>query len=818
MAAFGFAKPNCAKCPFAVKGLPPHSPVLGRLPLNPIGVLVGEGPGREEVEAGAPFVGTTGRQLDIELAQAGVRREQVMLLTATACLPPKGKTEAMMRAAVDACRPLFDSQRGAVVKPALLMGAAAVRAWTGKSLTVEPSRGFIRGPPHAPHIITWHPTFAFFRNPWAWAEFTEDLRRLVRLIHGGPKHKAPRLIIDAKERHVREMIALGRTGVPITVDIETAPALAAHPWTGKDPTRARLKTVQVGCLSWGISVVWHEASLSTKYALKRLLADEKIQKWFHNGFWFDLRVLARYGLKVTNVEDTRDARKAICSTSRLSLRYLASLYNDTNAWKEEDEEGDQSKGFVFTKDMEALQLYGAQDTVETARVVYGITNEVQWDTKRVQRLYEVKKGLSQLAAEMHTRGFHVNEGVRVELASQLESIYDNYAMQLREKAKLEADRAVTPNVMRSLVYARHKTKGLPCFELPDPIDPKMYTDDEMTECAVDKPSLLRLYISSQTPQVLKEIFEEYWKAEAAWKVRSTYLVSDRVLHAIGRDGRLRAGWNSCGTETFRWSCSEPNLMNLSESKKEDSLSGELPNVRAMYGAAPGRVLVHADYSQQELRVMAAVSGDAELQRGLATGDVYNFDARAWFVEQLEGKEEVPKAIRKACKIIHLGFQYGAGTDAIFGQALIQDRTFKYSAARLLHEKAKALYSRTVAWWAEEAERVQLSGYSEGRILQNRRYYPREPPPTETSNYPIQTTAAEMTALAMLELNNVFKTERIDGGFVTIQHDAFDVEVREDQAERVAFLMKTIMPGPWRIEGKRHEFPIEVKVGTSWAGL
>jgi uracil-DNA glycosylase family 4 len=135
---------DCAHCPFAQHGLP-VSPVLGEGPDDAYGILVGEGPGEEEAASGRPFVGTTGKTLDIEMIEAGLQRHRLFLVNATCCRPPKGKTEAMMQRAVKCCRPVLVEQlkRFGVDLPTFAMGKWAYLGLTGKDESVGDNRGFI---------------------------------------------------------------------------------------------------------------------------------------------------------------------------------------------------------------------------------------------------------------------------------------------------------------------------------------------------------------------------------------------------------------------------------------------------------------------------------------------------------------------------------------------------------------------------------------------------------------------------------------------------------------------------------------------------
>lgn len=139
---------NCAECPFA-KDKKPNLPVWGETPPSPIGIVVGEGPGRDESERGRPFVGATGQALDEELRLAGLDRAKLAILNATACIPKQPKDENEMREATVCCRPAFFSQLYALSPdlPVFAMGTWAYFALMMKEPAkggMMKARGFIR--------------------------------------------------------------------------------------------------------------------------------------------------------------------------------------------------------------------------------------------------------------------------------------------------------------------------------------------------------------------------------------------------------------------------------------------------------------------------------------------------------------------------------------------------------------------------------------------------------------------------------------------------------------------------------------------------
>ncbi len=270
------------------------------------------------------------------------------------------------------------------------------------------------------------------------------------------------------------------------------------------------------------------------------------------------------------------------------------------------------------------------------------------------------------------------------------------------------------------------------------------------------------------------------------------------------------------------------------------VTGHLPNVRKMYSAAPGNILIEGDYAQQELRVMHAVSGDAILGHNLASGDVYTEDAKAVFGLaasakrcKCEGPCELPgvhvkAAARQACKIIHLTGQYGGGVKRVYEVALEEDRATKFSFIRQVYDAMwnpkTGTYRGTVAYWDRELARVAQLGYSESRILGRRLYYPRMPERSRVANYPIQSTAADMVTIAEVALDDALEADlilqkRILGQTVNV-HDSIMLECKDDPAviRDCMALLKSCMMQPFEIDGQPYVFPVDFKTGKVWSEL
>lgn len=220
---------------------------------------------------------------------------------------------------------------------------------------------------------TWAINSALFGMPYEMGNFAADIQRLGRMVRGQlePRPREEDVRVWASAEHLERLVD---TGQPLAVDIETTPGDKTRPWTGKDPTQAHMKTIGFGTTTQGISIYWPDADATTTSLVGQVLASPQVLKVFHNGPWFDIRVLRRYGMSIENFRDTRAMRRCLSSTSKLSLRHLASIYTDFWNWKDADEDDEDVKMWD-SSDLEKLMLYNAYDCIVTARVYRGILQD-----------------------------------------------------------------------------------------------------------------------------------------------------------------------------------------------------------------------------------------------------------------------------------------------------------------------------------------------------------------------------------------------------------------------------------------------------------
>jgi len=571
-----------------------------------------------------------------------------------------------------------------------------------------------------------------------------------------------------------------------------------------------------------------------------------------------------------SIHDIRDARRALVSTSRVGLAPQAAMYLRVPPWKAEaladeaDLKGDISSARIPRR---KLLRYNAQDCVYTAQVWERqreeLYNEEPADSPRRVRLYKQQLRLAQVAGEMSFRGFPVDQARRKELAKELDAIararteelmstLHGYCpakvLELDDKSKpgpylrISRKGGVNEHDLRALLFSQCKRKGLPSFDLPVPEDDHSWTESGLPSVA--KNALLTLWAQPGFPNELKPILRACWKVDAPIKALSTFVMSEKLDNRIGPDGYLHAAFNSCGTETGRWSCSDFNLFNLSEEKSaEDAdLRGELPSMRSFLRAPKGYTIVHRDFSGIELEMLAEVSGDKLLRKMLDSGhDVHSMTVVEWFglpfPEIAPGKklkDYVPKGIRRQAKVVRFASNYRAGLPTVFLKVLESDQEAKWENVEGLHKLFVKHHTGITGgdfggdgWWQKSQEQAETVGYNDTALMERRRYYPagEKPKPTDTANYRVQGTAADVANITMVGYDESdgmkhglyyqLKKHFPKAWLAMHTYDSFDVICPERDAKGVDDLTLTCMSRAHRVGARDHSFPSDGKTAPYW---
>ena len=271
------------------------------------------------------------------------------------------------------------------------------------------------------------------------------------------------------------------------------------------------------------------------------------------------------------------------------------------------------------------------------------------------------------------------------------------------------------------------------------------------------------------------------------KLRSTY--ADGLLKAMDPDGRIRTSFQMTVTDTGRLSSREPNLQNI---PTRTDLGSE---IRRMFIPAEGCLLVDADYSQIELRLLACIAGDEAMQQAFRAGrDIHTATAAQVFHV---APENVTHEMRRRAKAVNFGIVYG-----ISAYSLSQDIGVTVAEAKDYMEAYFASFPGVKAYMEAVVAKARENGYVE--TLFHRR---RDLPELKSSNFnlrsfgervalnmPIQGTAADLMKLAMVAVRRRLKAEGLRAELVLQVHDELIVECPEAEAETVAKLLAEEMQG------------------------
>ncbi len=291
------------------------------------------------------------------------------------------------------------------------------------------------------------------------------------------------------------------------------------------------------------------------------------------------------------------------------------------------------------------------------------------------------------------------------------------------------------------------------------------------------------------------------------KLKSTY--ADGLLKLIDKnDGRIRTSFQMTVTATGRLSSTEPNLQNIPVRKELGS------QIRKMFIASKGMTLVDADYSQIELRLLAHISGDKNMQSAFLSGeDIHRVTASQVFNTPLE---EVSSLQRSRAKAVNFGIVYG-----ISAWSLAQDIGVFPNEAKEYMDAYLEKYSGVHEYMKNIVKQAREDGYV--KTLFNRR---RALPELNSKNFnersfgervalnmPIQGTAADIIKLAMVNVYKRLKAEKLSSKLILQVHDELICECPDDEVDTVVKILEEEMENVAKLDVP---LTAEAKSGHSWA--
>lgn len=289
------------------------------------------------------------------------------------------------------------------------------------------------------------------------------------------------------------------------------------------------------------------------------------------------------------------------------------------------------------------------------------------------------------------------------------------------------------------------------------------------------------------------------------KLQSTYVSGLKA--AVCPDGRIRSTFKQTETRTGRISSAEPNIQNI-------PVRTELGrNMRRFFVAKKGCLLIDADYSQIELRVLAHLAEDKIMQQAFLMGeDIHTITASQVFNQPVDW---VTPELRSRAKAVNFGIVYGIGAFS-----LSKDINVSVAEAKHYIEAYLAKYSGVDAFMKKTAEGAKKNLYVE-TMMGRRRYITdinssnkivQAAAKRIAMNTPIQGTAADIIKLAMIKVYERLKAEKLPARLILQVHDELIVEAEEGCAERVKELLKEEMENCVKLAVP---LTADVEIGKTW---
>lgn len=795
----------CPDCPFG-------GPRVGNKgdPNSPF-IIIGEGPGKQEVQKGLPFVGPSGKVLDFSLNQVKTGIEPYFM-NSMQCFPGFGeKSEALLQQGARTChKRVMDELAKAPRKVILCLGASGM--WTimdNYDLKITQNRGKVFDSPLADHVIpTVHPAFLMRGGTGAtFQQYMRDVKYAQSLLIGQPRKQPPKVtyefIRDYRDiKDVAEYLRSLPKGTPIASDIETS---------GFSFLSDRVLTL-------GFAVDADQVYVVPKHLVHQVrpLFQNELSWVWHNGK-FDVKFLWADGVEEARVdEDTMMLSYAIDENGGIhDLETVSSDWLNSPNWKAVLDSYLPKKNVSYEViPDDVLYHYMALDIGNTLASFNTLRPIVAAD-RNLERLYtRTLIPASNFLARVERRGIYSD----VERVSQNQIEYGaeiaKYKAEVMEWAKKFPEAGFTEKLMGSpkqlskLIYD--------CIGIK-PYKNQKKTSKDLLEKLPDHPMLTSL---SKYRKVAKE--------------ESTYIrpAKDR----IDKDGKVHSTYSLHKTKTGRLASSEPNLQNVPRN----------PKVRGQYVAGIGRRFVEPDLNQAELRILACLSNDPGLchiyeTEGMSLHEeMRSFiwgSASDWSAKDVEkyltkfalthdtrwgkkGEDRIVEEQKMRAKAVNFGIPYGRESFSIAEEFQIDPKEaqgwinawfkkFPQAHDFLMRCRAAPEKMQVLVTPFGNKRRFGVVGVERLKGMQN-----------EASNFTCQAPASHCTMHAAMEIEFEM-LEKYDSWVENLVHDSQLWSTPDDdhianEVAKAAIKKMEEVPAKWGFT--RIPFVAEAKMGHRWGEL
>ena len=584
----------------------------------------------------------------------------------------------------------------------------------------------------------------------------EPLVEQLRTIHDTPHTYH----LIREERALRELVERLSREKEFCFDTET---------TGFDIYRDRI-------VGLSLSVEAHEAWYVEFTELNSELFAEVVRPLFENetiskvaqNMKFDIMVLRRLGIEVRGEKiDTMILHYLLDPESRHNMNYMAERYLRYHPIEIETLIGRGARQLTMDQvNIEAVKEYAAEDADITLQLKHTLWPQIE-EQGLVELYRKVEEPMIEVLCDMEIAGVKIDSEQLSEYAVEL-----NHELQrLEQEIRTEADEPML-NVNSARQLGEVLFDKLKISDKPKMTKTRQYSTDE---------EYLQGFASKHP------IVENILTYRGVKKLISTYVEAlPQLVNPVS--GRIHTSFNQAVTATGRLSSTNPNLQNI---PVRDDMGRRIRE--AFVPSDEEHLLLSADYSQVELRLMAHLSGDPSLIEAFAQGeDIHAATAAKLFHKSIS---EVTPEERRRAKTANFGIIYGISA---FG--LSQRLDIPRKEAKELIDGYFATYPKVKEYMDQSIERAKERGYVE-TVFSRRRYLrdissrnavARGVAERNAINAPIQGSAADIMKLAMIEIARRFKAEGIRSRMILQVHDEVIVDMLRQEQEQVVRIVKESM--------------------------
>ncbi len=514
--------------------------------------------------------------------------------------------------------------------------------------------------------------------------------------------------------------------------------------------------------------------------------EDPLRKKVGQNFKYDQHVLANHGIALRGIEhDTLLQSYVLESHARHDMETLAQRHLGLPTISYDDVTGKGANRIGFEEvSVDRATQYSSEDADITLRLHGVLYPQVAADAKLATIYSNIEMPVREVLFRIERNGVLVDVA---QLEAQSHALGQKM-LELEARAHLEAGQPFNLNSPKQIGEIFFDRLQLPVVKKTPSGAPS--TDEEVLE---------KLALDYPLPKTLLEF-------RGAAKLKSTY--TDKLPKMVNpQTGRVHTNYGQATAVTGRLASTDPNLQNIPVRTAEGR------RVREAFIAAPDCVIVSADYSQIELRIMAHLSGDESLLAAFAGGkDIHRATAAEVFNRALA---EVSSEERRYAKAINFGLIYGMSA---FG--LAQQLGVERGTAQTYIDSYFARYPGVKRFMDEIRRDARERGYVEtvfGRRLwlaeiRSSNQARRAGAERAAINAPMQGTAADLIKLAMIAVQGWIDSERLASKLIMQVHDELVLEVPTAELARVRAELPQLMTG---VATLRAPLVVDVGVGPNW---